>query len=619
MGVSCSDSNSILVKEGIIKQEHIIGRPRSLSRKELIRIFEQMEYSIYKIVKENLTGTGFICRIPYPNELHKLPVLITCNHVLDEEDIKEGKEIKLFLNETEHIIKIDAKRKVYTDKEYDITIIELEKEEYMMKYLLDIDSDINKDINLNNIFKNETIYILHYPEGKDIEYSLDTIKKINDNNKIDHNCCTKYGSSGGPIIILKSFKIIGVHTGTCKSKKWNSGIILKNAIISFNNKYPSEILSNEIKLKVYVGHSDVNKEVYFLDDFDITDEPKEKHNHLKELNETNTKIIIDDKEYKFCKYFVPEEEGLYMITIKMEILITDCTYMFSECSCIVDFDLSNFNTSCVTNMSYMFSGCQGIREIDLSNFNTDNVTDMSYMLQRCRNLKELDLSFFKTTKVTNMKNMFCFCLNLRRINLLSFDTKNVRNMSGMFTSCGSLNGIDLSSFEGKNVTDVSSMFFGCENLMLIEFFNFGGENITTMERMFLRCTYLRKINNFSSFNTKNVTNMSSLFYGCQSLVDLDLCFFNTENVVNMNGMFFCCVSLMRINIKSFNTKKVEDMSEMFTLCKSLKLISLEYFDILDNTKITNIFGGCQNIKVLINSKYSKKSDDFIKECQKLYY
>ena len=76
---------------------------------------------------------------------------------------------------------------------------------------------------------------------------------------------------------------------------------------------------------------------------------------------------------------------------------------------------------------------------------------------------------------------------------------------------------------------------------------------------------------------------------------------------------------MRINIKSFNTKKVEDMSEMFTLCKSLKLISLEYFDILDNTKITNIFGGCQNIKVLINSKYSKKSDDFIKECQKWYY
>ena len=46
-----------------------------------------MEYSVYKIVTEKTTGTGFICRIPYPNELHKLPVLITCNHILEEDDI----------------------------------------------------------------------------------------------------------------------------------------------------------------------------------------------------------------------------------------------------------------------------------------------------------------------------------------------------------------------------------------------------------------------------------------------------------------------------------------------------------------------------------------------------
>ena len=221
MGVSCSDSYSLLEKEDIIKQEHIIGRPRSLSRKELIKIFEQMEYSVYKIIKEKSTGTGFMCGIPYPNELHKLPVLITCNHILNEEDIKPGKIIKLMLNETEHIIKIDEKRKVYTDKKYDITIIELDKEEYSIEHLLDIDSDITKDIDFNNTYKNESIYILHYPEGKDIEYSLDTIYSIDysidvENLIINHLCATKDGSSGGPILNLKTFKIIGIHIGKKK-------------------------------------------------------------------------------------------------------------------------------------------------------------------------------------------------------------------------------------------------------------------------------------------------------------------------------------------------------------------------------------------------------------------
>ena len=617
MGASCSDSNSLLEKEDIIKQEHIIGRPRSLSRKELIKIFEQMEYSVYKIVKENLTGTGFICRIPYPNELHKLPVLITCNHILEEDDIEPGKIIKLILNETEHKIKIDEKRKVYTDKEYDITIIELDKEEYVMKYLLDIDSDINKDINLNNIYKNETIYILHYPEGKEIEYSLDTIKKINDNNKIEHHCSTNYGSSGGPIILLKYFKIIGVHTGTDKSKKWNNGSILKNAINSFNNKYPSEIISNELKLKILVVDTYIHKEVYFLDN-DDNEQNEEKHNNLKELNETNTKIIINDKEYKFCKYFIPEKEGLYNITIKFEILLTDCSYMFAGCDNIVYFDLSNFNTSCVTNMSYMFSSCKLIKEIDLSNFDTNNVTDMSYMFQMCINLETLDLSFFKTTNVTNMKYMFHYCQDLKKINLLSFDTKNVKNMSSMFSLCLMINIIDLSSFEGKSVTDVSSMFFCCENLMLVAFSNFGGENITTMENMFLDCPFLQRIKNFSSFNTKNVTNMSNLFFGCQSLVELNLSFFNTENVVNMKGMFFACIDLMVLNIYSFNTKKVENMSQMFGHCESLQFLGLEYFDVLDNTDVTNIFEGCGRMTVLISSKYSKKSDKFILECKKLF-
>jgi hypothetical protein len=39
------------------------------------------------------TGTGFFCEIPFHNKF--LPVLITNNHILDENDTKTGKIIKL--------------------------------------------------------------------------------------------------------------------------------------------------------------------------------------------------------------------------------------------------------------------------------------------------------------------------------------------------------------------------------------------------------------------------------------------------------------------------------------------------------------------------------------------
>ena len=426
MGVSCSNQKALKEKEDIIEEEHIKGRPRSLSKKELIKIFEQMEYSVYKIVKEKSTGTGFICRIPYPNELHKLPVLITCNHVLREEEIKIGKEIKLLLNETEKIIKIDEDRKVYTDKQYDITIIELKKEEYIIEHLLDVDSDITKDLDFNETYKNESIYILHYPEGKDIEYSLDTIYSIDvENVLINHLCTTKDGSSGGPILNLKTFKIIGIHIGRKKSK-FNTGVLLKNPINIFNEKFPPE-KKNEITLTLKVFHHHIKQKVYFLDNIDEDEKP-----HLEELNETNVKIYINDKEYKYCKYFIPENEGIYKITLKFDILMTDCSYMFYRCFLIFIIDFLSFDTSNVTKMDYMFCACENLTNLNLSSFDTRNVTSMKGMFNYCQNLKNVNLTSFDTRNVTDMSVMFNLSFNLNNLDLSSFDIENVTKMEGMF-------------------------------------------------------------------------------------------------------------------------------------------------------------------------------------------
>ena len=40
---------------------------------------------------------------------------------------------------------------------------------------------------------------------------------------------------------------------------------------------------------------------------------------MKELNESNTKVYINDKEIKYTKYFSPTKEGIHKIKIKFNI------------------------------------------------------------------------------------------------------------------------------------------------------------------------------------------------------------------------------------------------------------------------------------------------------------
>ena len=79
-------------------------------------IISQMENCICKIVKDNgQKGTGFFCNIPFPDKNNLLNVLITNNHILHGNDIKNDKIIKFIMyNKGQNIakeIKIDNCRK----------------------------------------------------------------------------------------------------------------------------------------------------------------------------------------------------------------------------------------------------------------------------------------------------------------------------------------------------------------------------------------------------------------------------------------------------------------------------------------------------------------------------
>jgi V8-like Glu-specific endopeptidase len=206
------------------------------------KILSQMKNCICKIIKENgEKGTGFFCKIPYPTNQSKiLNVLITNNHVLNEDDLKNNKIIKYTLKDDEEIRKIiidNNKRKIYTSKELDISYIEIKENEDNINEYLEIDEGIiDKDEEyIKETYKNKSIYILHYPGGKDIVVSYGIIDKIK-NEQINHYCNTLKGSSGSPILSLDTLKVIGIHCGSNKdeNEKCNKGIFIKNSIKEFN-------------------------------------------------------------------------------------------------------------------------------------------------------------------------------------------------------------------------------------------------------------------------------------------------------------------------------------------------------------------------------------------------
>ena len=106
--INCPEKNEITNNEieqiknqnqNFVKQK-IIRKIEPISGEQLKIIMEQMENKLCKIYMNNGGfGSGFFCIIPFPDKLNQLPVLFTCNHVLKENDIENGKTIKFTLQD----------------------------------------------------------------------------------------------------------------------------------------------------------------------------------------------------------------------------------------------------------------------------------------------------------------------------------------------------------------------------------------------------------------------------------------------------------------------------------------------------------------------------------------
>ena len=91
---------------------------------------------------------------------------------------------------------------------------------------------------------------------------------------------------------------------------------------------------------------------------------------------------------------------------------------------------------------------------------------------------------------------------------------------------------------------------------------------TTTARWFTDLRSLKSIEGFEHLNTTEVTDMSWMFAGCESLTAIDLSSFDTSKVTDMRGMFYSCESLTTIYCNSSWSDRLSD--DMFSGCNSLR-------------------------------------------------
>ncbi len=285
-------------------------------------------------------------------------------------------------------------------------------------------------------------------EDKFVKYSLDKDGKIGSANVL-----TNAGVS--PNRLIENGEVVAGQTIQYKLRLWfNAEEDGDYAGQVFKGKLRIEATQCNLKMRSYANliqggtyteqvdyHADEYREkitsIVTKTDVNIPDTALEVTN-----GKGNYWDVSESQDNSVIAYIEDDgtENGTYKVTIGGKGGVRanpSSSFLFYKFGGVMNFDLSNFNTSNVTNMGSMFSGCSSLTSLDLSSFDTSNVTIMWGMFSSCSSLTSLDLSSFDTSNVTNMDYMFQNCSNLQTIRVGSlWTTANAYTTAYMFDGCG---------------------------------------------------------------------------------------------------------------------------------------------------------------------------------------
>ena len=175
------------------------------------------------------------------------------------------------------------------------------------------------------------------------------------------------------------------------------------------------------------------------------------------------------------------------------------------------------------------------------------------------------------------------------------DTRNATTMADMFNFDKKLANISVTTWNVSKVTDMSNMFYCCDSLPSIDL------KPNT-------CTAKDGSGQYTAWNTASLKNTSGMFmdYGGENhaLTTVDTTGWDTSKLEDTSYMFMECRGLTAVKgIESWNVSSLKDAHNMFQDCQSLQTINVSNWNTasLENTSV--MFGSCKALKSIDISKW----------------
>ena len=324
------------------------------------------------IVNPQKLSSGFLIQLF--KDVKPFYCLMTNEHSIGKDMIKERKTISFYYNNQKEVGKIELNSeerfiKDFRDIEMDATVIEiLPKDKIPQDYFLlpFIDYMGNyKDL------EGQDIAIIQYPKGK-LNLSEGKIKSLTKATDCEfiHDASTDEGSSGSPIFIKGTTKVVGIHKGFIEinKKKENYGDFIWPILVYFqenninvkeiNNKNdfsliqdnPLEDKLNQMTITYEIQYDNsINSIRLFGEDF-------------VKNNINNCYLLIYGKENKLCEKLILNQEQKNKDILEIKLIetnkITNMSYMFSECNSLNSLpDISKWKLNKNLEKEDMFYNC----------------------------------------------------------------------------------------------------------------------------------------------------------------------------------------------------------------------------------------------------------------------
>ena len=382
----------------VTKESLLTGYPNIITYECTKKIIEQMEKNICKIKIGKKQGTGFFCKIPFPNKDSMLPVLITNNHIVKGDFLKmNNSKLLVDIKENAEIIELDLNNRMkYTNEEFDITIIEIKEEDVIINYL-ELDDAILNDIlnnkNKNKDFIDKTIYIIQYPESElSVSYGILEDIYLDKKSNFKHKCSTKNGSSGSPILNMHN-QVIGIHKESYKNE-YNIGTFLNDAIKEFIKKYcdninikskndnKNEILLKEFNKKYNLNIIDLAIDKLELNSKNLGDEGlkclcKIEFKELKNLDLNNNNIsnikVLENAKFPKLEILELGKNKISDINVLGKVAFKELKELFSKNNKITDINI-------LEKVNF--------KELKILNLHKNDINDLKVLDKiNCENLK----------------------------------------------------------------------------------------------------------------------------------------------------------------------------------------------------------------------------------------